>query len=694
MSIRAATATSEDVEDGFAAGQEIAGGAREKLALGKHSVGILFASIRFDVGELVRGVRSRLDVPLIGCTTHSEGSDAGYFEDAAVLMLLTSDEPCFGVGLGEDLSANVDVAVAAAHESAARMLGGPAKLAIVLPDAALSFTGEAVLASLSERVGAGVPVVGGLPGDGGRLQQTFQVFGDRVVSNAIAMVLIGGDVEPVVVTRSGWVPLGQKAIATKTAGPTLLEIDGRPAIEYLRRYVSDVDDPATLAMYPLAILDATFGLAKGAGGAGAESKYFVIRAPFSHDKEKGSVTYGGTIPEGAQVQLVKGTRDDIVAGARDAAETLVMRLAGRSPSSLLFFSCAGRKLMLGLDTKREIGTMLEGLRETLPTAGFYSYGEIGPLDSTDAALREARFHNTTVVLCALTSAHVVAESDPMVKAATSGSTAAMTKEERTLARKVDQLQRRLEQIDRVARENERVSSNVYRELDALSRQLALEKDKVSALLRILETYVPQGARDELEQYRGGPLALGGKRVRRAILFSDLRGFTSMSERLAPDAVVALLNAYLKAMTAVILEHGGDINEYIGDAILAVFHESPKAVAAADAMQLALAKLREETDNGDLRSLQMGIGIHIGEVVEGNIGTAERVKFGVVGDTVNLAARIQDRSRDGKYTCVFVSEIVAEENREAYDLDDVGALALKGKSEPVRVFEIKRPRASP
>ena len=113
------------------------------------------------------------------------------------------------------------------------------------------------------------------------------------------------------VTRSGWLPIGQKAVATKTSGATVHEINGQPAIDYLKRYVSDVDDPAMLAMYPLAIRDAT-----------EDGKYFVIRSPFSHDKLAGSVTYGGTIPEGASVQLVKGTRDDIIRGSRDAAETL------------------------------------------------------------------------------------------------------------------------------------------------------------------------------------------------------------------------------------------------------------------------------------------------------------------------------------------------------------------------------------
>lgn len=165
--LRAATANSEDVHDAHGAGAEIADRIRASLPLGKHSVGILFASIRFDVEALVRGVLSRLDIPIIGCTTHSEGSEEGYFEDSAVLMVLTSDAPCFGIGLGESLSAGLDAAVAAACDSASRMLGGPAKLAVTLPDAALTFSGETVLASLTQRLGAGVTLVAGSPATAG-----------------------------------------------------------------------------------------------------------------------------------------------------------------------------------------------------------------------------------------------------------------------------------------------------------------------------------------------------------------------------------------------------------------------------------------------------------------------------------------------------------------------------------------------
>lgn len=211
--------------------------------------------------------------------------------------------------------------------------------------------------------------------------------------------------------------------------------------------------------------------------------------------------------------------------------------------------------------------------------------------------------------------------------------------------------------------------------------------------RVLEKYVPMGARKDIEGDREGRLELGGHRVRAAILFSDLRGFTSLSERLTPREVVSMLNEYLEMMSGPIHEEAGDINEYVGDAILAVFrcdqgkNGALNAVRAAWRMQSQLRLLREKTKNEEVRKLVMGIGVHVGDIIEGNIGTRDRVKYGVVGDTVNLSARIQDRSRDGTLSCIFVSQQTQQDLGDAFRSVSLGEMTFKGKKNPVEVFEI-------
>lgn len=207
--------------------------------------------------------------------------------------------------------------------------------------------------------------------------------------------------------------------------------------------------------------------------------------------------------------------------------------------------------------------------------------------------------------------------------------------------------------------------------------------------KALETFVPEGTRQEVEASGGATPELGGKRVERTILFSDLRGFTSMSERLTPTQVMEVLNLYLECMTRAIRLQGGDINEYIGDAILAVFETPDAAVRAARDMGKELSRLHANAEVEELKGLGQGIGLHTGPIVEGNIGEKNaRLKRAVVGDTVNLAARIQDRSREGKFTCIFLSGDSKDKLTEEVPLEFFGDERFKGKAELIPVWEVR------
>jgi class 3 adenylate cyclase len=148
--------------------------------------------------------------------------------------------------------------------------------------------------------------------------------------------------------------------------------------------------------------------------------------------------------------------------------------------------------------------------------------------------------------------------------------------------------------------------------------------------------------------------IGGSRKTVTVLMADLRGFTTISEARDPEEMVRLLNRYLKQMSTIILAHDGMIDEIIGDAILAVFgapdpHENDpqRAVACAIEMQNHLARLNEELMEEGYPALEMGIGINTGSVIVGNIGSDLRMKYGIVGDTVNRAARIESNSIGGQ-----------------------------------------------
>jgi adenylate cyclase len=187
------------------------------------------------------------------------------------------------------------------------------------------------------------------------------------------------------------------------------------------------------------------------------------------------------------------------------------------------------------------------------------------------------------------------------------------------------------------------------------------------------------------------LALGGKLQQVTVLMSDLRGFTKLTERLGPEEMINLLNDYLGRMATVIQAHGGTINEFIGDAILVLFgapFERPddpeRAVRCAHAMQQALAELNRDYEACGLPALGMGIGVHCGPVVAGNIGSAEHAKYGVVGTTINATARIEALTVG---TQTLISGELYARTRNLAEVGPRRSEELKGLPEPMEIYEL-------
>ncbi|MGA0708977.1 MAG: FIST signal transduction protein [Steroidobacteraceae bacterium] len=276
MSIQSAVGHSDYVAEPFEAGQEIAQMVLSKLSLKAHSVGILFCNIDFNFQELIKGIKSEFDVPIIGCTTASEGNNDCNFEDAASLIVITSDDTRIGTGMGTDLSKDASEAVnQATRQAMAGLNGEKPRLALTFPDITMKpISANLMLAQLVSILGPDVPIAGGLPGDSLRFKTPFQFHDGQVLTDAFPIVLFSGAIDPTIITRSGWIPVGEPARVSKAIGNVVHEIDGRPAVEYLKRYIPEsLDDPQMLAIYPLAILDDSLG--------NDRSRYFVIRSAFS-----------------------------------------------------------------------------------------------------------------------------------------------------------------------------------------------------------------------------------------------------------------------------------------------------------------------------------------------------------------------------------------------------------------------------
>ena len=189
----------------------------------------------------------------------------------------------------------------------------------------------------------------------------------------------------------------------------------------------------------------------------------------------------------------------------------------------------------------------------------------------------------------------------------------------------------------------------------------------------------------------GP-ALGGEHRRLTRLMSDVRGFTTLTEGLAPEQVLRLLNSYLAAMADVILAHQGTIDEFVGDGILAIFgaplarpDDARRAVACAIGMQSAIVDLNERNVAEGLPRLEMGISVHTGDVIVGNIGSERRTKYGVVGSAVHHAGRIESFTVGGQ---VLISEATLGAAGEGVRVWARLAIDAKGTREPIVVYDLR------
>jgi len=184
------------------------------------------------------------------------------------------------------------------------------------------------------------------------------------------------------------------------------------------------------------------------------------------------------------------------------------------------------------------------------------------------------------------------------------------------------------------------------------------------------------------------LDLGGAEREVAVLFTDLRGFTTYGEAIGPDALVRELNDYLEALVPAVRRHGGVVDKYIGDAIMVVFgvpevrgDEATRAIRAAADLQQALVRHNDDRATRDLPPLRQGIGVHFGKAVAGHIGTAERLQYTVVGDTVNVASRLESATKDAQVDVLISDATVtraAEEPGDQPATRPLGRLPIRGR----------------
>ncbi len=350
--------------------------------------GLLFSAFDSFDPSIVAAVRDAFPgVRVVGATSGGElSSMGGYQEDSITLALFASDDVEIRVGMGQGLATDAGAAARAAVEEALTGLTKEPRVCIVLADA-FSTDPSLLLEAVREALPAGVEVLGGASATGNLARNcpTYQFRDDAVVDDGIAVLLFAGPLAYSVAVGTGWTSIGTFGVVTAAKPGLICEIDGRPALEFVSRYL-DSTGPASYGN-PIAIFE-----------DGADEPY--LRVAMGSDPTLGTVGIAGSVPVGARVRLSTANTDDILGGVSEALSRAGAGFpAGARPEAALVFSCVVRKFLLGTRTGTESDLVRDALGPSIPFAGLYCTGEIGPAGPAG----ESRFLNETFVTLLLGS---------------------------------------------------------------------------------------------------------------------------------------------------------------------------------------------------------------------------------------------------------------------------------------------------
>ncbi|MEH2058821.1 MAG: FIST N-terminal domain-containing protein [Nostoc sp.] len=374
---KAVVAHSND-PDSQSAVEEVLQQCASSLAGDIPKAGIIFAAIDFEHSLILQQIYQAFPgIELIGGTTDGEISSVLDFQqDSITLMLFCSDEVEIHAGVGRQVSADPITATKQAVEQAKAKSTAPPKLCLTHPES-LTTSGVSILNGLKLALGQYVPIFGGLAGDQSRYQNTYQFFQTEVLSDSVPILLFSGRILFSHAVASGWHPIGQTSKITKVDQNIVYEIDGKPALDFYHHYLGSL--PPSME-YPLAVFE-------------QNRDSFYIRAPIAYNQESGSITFFGDIPDQAIIQISEAAYEDILAASKASFMNALDNYPGAEPSAVLFFSCVARRQILGTRAQEEYQNTKLYLTDYLPACGFYSYGEIAPIDR----ISQTQFHNETFV---------------------------------------------------------------------------------------------------------------------------------------------------------------------------------------------------------------------------------------------------------------------------------------------------------
>jgi adenylate cyclase len=222
-------------------------------------------------------------------------------------------------------------------------------------------------------------------------------------------------------------------------------------------------------------------------------------------------------------------------------------------------------------------------------------------------------------------------------------------------------------------------------------EVAKSREAEATIRKLFQKYVPADVvREALKVKHGGRLS---SKLTATVLFSDIRGFTSISEKMPPEGLVGFLNDYLQRMVDIVFDEGGIVDKFIGDSVMAVFgapvpkpDDATRAVRASLRMIEEVERFNEEQKKQGGVEINVGIGLHTGPLIAGNIGSDRKMEYTVIGDTVNAAKRVESLNQEMK-THVLITKQCYDATGEVFVVRELPRVQVKGKQQPLQVYEV-------
>ncbi len=385
-------------EDSYVVGVNACQDAVDQLGDKSPDLLIVFSSVKYDQQKMLSGVRSVApQALLVGSSTSGEITTAGPVKEKSVaVMAVKSPQIKYLAGVGENIAAGPRAGGKVAADQVKEQAGDALKAFMMMPDVLVG-NGADIVRGVLDSLGLHFPVVGGASGDDFAFQKTYQYINDKVYSGSVVGLGMVGNFKIGIGVKHGWIPVGEPMTVTKSEGAVIHEINGAPAVKIYEDYFGE-EEAKVLRTEALAKLAITYPLGMKVAG----SDELLIRDPITVDA-KGSITCAAEIPQGSEVRLMVGSREEAVKVAKLAAENAVAQLDGSKPKAVIIFNCIARNKLFGDKSGEEINAIQQAVGKETPLIGFYTYGEQAPLGGEVKNMDRCNsaFHNETVVICVL-----------------------------------------------------------------------------------------------------------------------------------------------------------------------------------------------------------------------------------------------------------------------------------------------------